>query len=83
MLDFIRYKELQTLSKYNHFEIEKLANEINTNIWENYKQYHKYNLFIPFSMEEYISILNQAIVEIEKNGKKQKLNFKNNNFLKQ
>ncbi|MFY8161818.1 MAG: hypothetical protein ACOVNU_10855 [Candidatus Kapaibacteriota bacterium] len=42
MLDFIRYKELQLLSKSQQFEIEKLATEVNTNIWENYKQNHKH-----------------------------------------
>ena len=42
MLDYIRYKELQLLSKSQQLEIEKLANEVNTNIWENYKYNHKH-----------------------------------------
>lgn len=66
MLDYIRYKELQTLSKSQQFEIEKLAKEVNTNIWENYKQNHIHNLFVPNSVEEYITILKQAEEDIEK-----------------
>ena len=66
MLDYIRYKEVKLLSKSQQFEIEKLADEVNTNIWEHYKQNHNYNLFVPDSVEEYLSLLKIAEEDIEK-----------------